>query len=521
MKVIQYFFLALLLISIRGVSAQDVSLRNYPWITEIYENLEYAMLEKVDPMPKLKISSDDSRMAYAIIQGIDSEIGIEEKTIQILETFGDRKRDAVAALLAHELIHVSHHEDRADLFLTNPYPGTEDHKTRVRLEMEADHHGILLAHRAGYDVADIFPEILEKLYDAYQYPDTLSGYPVLNHRRLNAEEMNSIKNNLQIFEAANYYSLLGLYESSIKLYQYINFEYPSPELYNNIGINYVLSVLPYLEPQTPDFVYPLQLEISSRLDFIHRSSSGGEREMAQKVSFMLGRARKALNEALRLDPRNAAAYINLACLDDIENNYDAAKGRINEALKYARGHDLYNAYLMKGITLAHSGDREGAFKAFGLAQDGEEPLIKEKARTNIDRMKEREETIQKIKGNPNWVLEKIDGKTLDQIADPRNAEQIFEISSQDPILDFGIQHFRSSRAFMLKKTVQEKKEWYFIQITDRDYQGASGAGVRIGDRQSRVFSAYGGKPETIKYTSQGKALIYKEHGGGFEPPHPN
>ena len=62
-----------------------------------------------------------------------------------------------------------------------------------RIETEG-HHAGLYGHTAGYRPLDVAEETLDKIYEAYDIPDSLPGYPTLtNGRSRTGRERNSTK----------------------------------------------------------------------------------------------------------------------------------------------------------------------------------------------------------------------------------------------------------------------------------------------------------------------------------------
>ena len=487
----------------------------YTWVGEVYENLLHSM-HYDGRVPKLKIAEKEDLMAYAIVDELGSEIGVEEKTLRILEEFGDRKKDALAPILAHELVHVVIQRKERDQSMSKFEVEEALAEQQKVMEGEADQLGILLAKIAGYDVIGFFPSVIERLYQEYDLPAEMPGYPTLNNRRLSAEELKALDDKAKLYEAANYYSLLGLHESAIGLYEYINNDqeglFVIPECYNNIAVNYLLSALPYIEAKSPDMVYPIQIDLYSRLEIVRKSS--GDSENSHRVRSLLEGAENALMKAIQHNPRYAAAQINYACLYDIESKYESALGKIKDVLLYAEGEDYANAQLMKGIIHAHLGEKNPAGDAFSEAKSGPYILPKEHAKANIRKLKNKHTSMPRIHTSSVWNNEKMDGITLELISSYRDAGKIYDIavSNQDPILNLGLISFEHSQAYILRKEVSGKEDWYFMQITNADYPGVSGQGIRIGDKEEKIISAYRSEPKTIRFVSEGKALIYEEQG---------
>ena len=109
---------------------------------------------------------------------------------------GERAEDALSYVLAHEL---AHHESELTcvrifakkVSATTDWADERSTKEQAianpkRIETEADTYAGLYGHIAGYRPLDVAEETLDKIYEAYDIPDSLPGYPTLDERKVMA-----------------------------------------------------------------------------------------------------------------------------------------------------------------------------------------------------------------------------------------------------------------------------------------------------------------------------------------------
>ena len=274
-------------------------------------------------------------------------IKVDAHLFTILRTFGKDSLNALSAVLSHELAHYySDHTFCSDYAyvlqdqdekLAKILKGISKQE-KISKETEADQKGFFYAAAAGYSPFDVQALLIEKLYTAYNYPDSLPGYPTKQQRigiALMAEE--KAKELYDTFEAGLNFMDEKNYTKAIEAFEEANSYIPFRENYNNMGVAKALMALEliepnYLEKQYPDrFLYPLETDNTSRLK--KEIGRGVDYEKEEKIAFLLKTAKRNFQEAIRLDPGYTKSYINLACVFDLSGNPEAAIGTIKELPK--------------------------------------------------------------------------------------------------------------------------------------------------------------------------------------------
>lgn len=275
---------------------------------EVFEKLVQARGDFRSPVPKFSLLNDIYKVAF--IDYNQLEIVLEEKAYRVCESFGPQKEAAVAFLLGHELTHYyeKHAWRRAfiydfrDLPIGQELAGLHDD---VVHETEADYLGGFLAYSAGFGLFDKGSELIERLYAAYKLPDTISGYPTLQDRKIlslrSAEKLSQL---VDLFEMANYLYAIGRYEDAIQYFAYVLQQYPSRELYNNLGVTALMSAVDLFSETEMKFKFFAELDMES-------SASRGGADTIQRTKY-LQQAILHFDAAISLDPSYAPAYFNKA-----------------------------------------------------------------------------------------------------------------------------------------------------------------------------------------------------------------
>lgn len=336
-------------------------------------------------------------------------------------SLGEDLSHGIAMVLAHELGHhfmLSHHAHLADLYLScsKPAPvlGTlpaatriletarvhcEEHQHCARVcevtctpmddspiqsgacdkqcpkrchqEWGADFLAGFIGHLAGYNTAGIGERMLDVVYGSLSGPQrgcklVHEGYPALSERKRAVqrvgESLLALENQFDLASIA-----LSMGESSVAttLFEELAREFPSPEMYNNLGVAWLRT---WLDATKPEFVFPLEWLPNERLG----QSKGG-------LDRPLERARVALSTASTLDPENGAIKLNQLILAIVEGNARAAFDWPALAAEVERLETRYSYLpgtmdIVYGILAALASEREVAEQRFIAASASGHPL---------------------------------------------------------------------------------------------------------------------------------------------------
>ena len=245
----------------------------------IYNNILSAIGNKLDLPPDLYIIDSTNKVAYINDQGIF----IENRLIDIL-CQGDHFDAKMSYIISHELAHyyLKHSWMRnSGLGYSNEIGGFIDQKAyskdqRKLAESQADLFGGFYGQIAGYRTLKFAKQTLGEVYEEYNIPNQIKGYPSLDERYqiidANIEKTENLKS---LFDIGNVLVRYGKYDYAKECFEIIirnNFK--SREIYNNLGVTYLLYSIQLLDQEYSKYLYPVFLDNQSRLDN-QVSRSGG------------------------------------------------------------------------------------------------------------------------------------------------------------------------------------------------------------------------------------------------------
>jgi hypothetical protein len=245
----------------------------------IYNNILSAIGNKLDLPPDLYIIDSTNKVAYINDQGIF----IENRLIELLcqEEFFDSK---MSYIISHELAH--HYLDHSwmrnsGLGYSNDIGQYVDEKAyskdqRKLAESEADLFGGFYGQIAGYNTLEHAKQTLAKVYEEYKIPNQIKGYPSLDERyQIIDANVNKAKNLKSLFDIGNVLVRYGEYDYAKECFEMIiKNKFKSREIYNNLGVTYLLYSIKLLDQEYSKYLYPVFLDNQSRLDN-QVSRSGG------------------------------------------------------------------------------------------------------------------------------------------------------------------------------------------------------------------------------------------------------
>jgi tetratricopeptide (TPR) repeat protein len=285
---------------------------------KILAKLYAAHGDKTYSMPVLSVINTVN--AGASFRRRSNKIVLEEKAYTVCRSFGKDSLQALAFLLGHELAH-AFQEVGGSNFLS----GYKHEHTDQLEEQDADIFGVFVSYQAGFKNYKILPQIIEKIYSAYDLMGkTLPGYPSFSDRKATCEEVLKITEELvHLFDAANYLSVIGKYHLAAACYERIEQCYKGIEIYNNIGVNYALEALGFTPENTLPFIYPLELDINTRLrkQQIDLGGKGLTPEQKRQRAAYLNKAAQFFIKATKMDPDYLAADMNLLCILNLKEEY--------------------------------------------------------------------------------------------------------------------------------------------------------------------------------------------------------
>ncbi len=452
--------------------------------------------------PSLVINRRDGTMASFSADLI--EVTLDEKAYNICTTFGKDSLNAIASLLAHELIHYYQKHDFSRHF-AKENAGLETAKQLEFLkegfkqETEADCLGGFLAFSVGYNTYGIMPELLKKAYQAYELPENLPGYPSLSERiKMVDGAMAQLRELQMVFETANLLTLLGNYAEASVYHRFILQTYQSREIYNNAGVNATLAALALIEPTDMPYMLPLELDPKSRLYAI----KDNDQEKETRKNALLKSALEHFERALLLDENYSTAYLNKACVLALKGEWEDAEYVIRKGKK--RSADALAAsdfVVLQGVIAALQKDSISAVKYWEQAKALENGW----AKTNLEIL-HRTRQATTVVAIPSKGLEEIEQFP---IADFFTASDATPPDHQVKVADkvyCGIRQLPNSQLFI---HYISREKYVLVQETQASYTGRTLRGIGLGDTQDKVVTAYGKVPRIIALPS-GSVWVYPE-----------
>ena len=267
-------------------------------------------------MPSIRIADISAFGKPAEYNTAKQEIIIDPRTYQLCLDISNQKDDALAFLIAHELVHAYQHKafDYASpgFFVKKKSLkewAQEQKEKRKTMETQADLWGAILCYLCGYKVDHIIPEFIENLYTSFNLADEDPLYDSKKERMDIAKRaQKKAQKSIELFDMANYLTLLQEYDKAIYVYDYLIEEFKTAEFYNNRGLAYLRIGLGKLGEPYSGLPYPFLLDTETQLDKA------------------ISKSRKIPAEILR------QAIANFTQAIELNSGYPAA--RVNRAIAY-------------------------------------------------------------------------------------------------------------------------------------------------------------------------------------------
>ncbi len=322
---------------------------------------------------QLYIKLGDTRIEMPTVEVVDSEtfvaayypgsnrIKIEQKAIEVCQSFGEYSNDALAFILGHELTHAFQKHldhDHNTSFLAYDKIGDQKDKHLLKAkEREADVTGAFGAFAAGYKIHKVFPGILDRLYSAYDLTDSqLSNYPALSIRNQSAVEVQKeVDNLIAVFDAGTELSIMGEFALSNQCFEMVHSKYNSIELINNMGVNYLLQAINLTTQNLDPYVYPIEISTDERLK--KAKKTGDSKDLnAEEMSLRLDcieKAQSLFSKAIELNPLNSSTVNNFAISFALNRQYHEALGLLASKRSNIDFEDFPQLLLTEAIIQLH------------------------------------------------------------------------------------------------------------------------------------------------------------------------
>lgn len=299
------------------------------------------------------------------------------------------------------------------------------------------------------------------------------------------------------YEACNYLSLIGQYETAAKGYASLLRAAPHADIYHNAGINQALIAQSYLPPTTGSHVYPFQM--GARKQTVSDDPNQARHHLHQAIAY--------LNQGIAKDAR-AMMYVDYASVLAQLQRYEEAMLSARRARillgKPSNSPRIWGfSLIVESICAAESGQTQLAAacaqEAATLKDLSVNALL---AANSLNQQRAQDEPL------PILGLERIEGRTAAEfIRDekPRLPATPVGLPDDGPI----IQLYSRSHSY----AYAYKMDWktaYFL-FTNPTYRSPTSGGIHIGAQQQTVLDQYGA-PQAIRLNQTGE-LWYYDKGG--------
>lgn len=265
--------------------------------------------------------------------GINPIIQLDSKLLDICATFQIDSLNALASVLGHELSHYYLHNDWYSSFANK----VDSDKLKLNLtkrfseksfeyEAQADYYGCLNAFIAGYEVLPIMPQLVDRIYDAYNLSDEINGYPSKELRKESVKQISAeLRILTDIYQSSEVLIALEDFENAIICLDRVSKKFPSKTVFNNMGVCKLEQYLKHFGNDIP-FVLPIEYDALGRLIYgTNRNSNLFTKEDGKK---WINDAINFFEKALKIDNSCEATKINLAIAQILNQNYYASLGEL-------------------------------------------------------------------------------------------------------------------------------------------------------------------------------------------------
>ncbi len=483
-------------------TSQKIDSSQYLKALNIYNRLVNARGDYRYPAPRFIMTGSDTYVAFMDYK--TQEISIESKAYKVCSKFGVQESAALAFLLGHELTH--YYEKHAwkkgfasefkDLAIGLKIDSLQED---ISNETQADYLGGFLAYSAGFGIFDKGPELIKELYKEYNLPEKLKKYPSLSDRQKMGQRMaDRLKELIQVFDLANLLIITGNYSEALPYFKFILNKYQSRELYNNLGVCFLLNSMEYFTESELKFRYPIQLDLESPA----RAGFANLRDTLIKQAILF------FESAIHLDPNYGAAYLNKACALALLGDSDRAEFYASVEAKAIADSNLDSMLMTKidvllGILEEKKGNIESAKKLFENAFKQGNAL----AEINL-KILNKDAQAPKVEKRQTGLVkkEKLDNQDLSELIDNDRFVNKKKVFIEDQLICNYIEN-QGPNSFLLIAQNERTATYYYFHGVKKNTKEVTVGKIKQGSSRAEVLNYYG-KPNRILETPIGPIFAY-------------
>lgn len=386
----QIFTIFFLLFSVHFAAGKTISLADAELVLQRLYKANGIFLNQSPP--QLEIRYEKRRVAAYFPR--QNKIVLEQATLDVCNSFGHKSLDALAFIIGHELTHFYQKYHPVVGGSTNYLGFHKSMNAEIKIEKQADIHGLFNAYLADYKAFDILPDLILELYKQYDLLNVKpQGYPPLHERQNIANEVIAeVQKMVKVHDISTYLTAIGKYDLALAGFEYLEQYYKGKEIYNNLAVNAMLEAINFSATDVDKMLYPLEIDWNARIKEPFRGyESLSASEQAYRTR-LLYQAENYLSISKTYDDRHFSSQLNWMCLLSLKGHYDAAITYYYRNNLAAMGSTVREQALMRlilGIVYAKKGNQNDNLQArqtFSRLKDHQDPAIAYLANYNLKAM---------------------------------------------------------------------------------------------------------------------------------------
>ena len=356
MKVISLLILSFYFVS---VNAQQVP----KFVKTVYDVIYNTMDNGQVIKPTIILSEEP--MEVATFYPIENQIVIGVELIKIARNFGSDSNNVIAHVLGHELAHILLQQNDFVKKIGSGYASVSYNLQLKKLqqtlqdsvfERQADEYSALYTYMSGYKTLNVASKVLDSIYTHFHLKDKqLSKYPTLAERKLIIQNVRQrMKALTEVFDYGTLALIGGKYDLALAMFQTIVKEkFPSCEIYNNIGLIYLLKALNTIDKKEFPYVFPCEIDVTTRL------KENSERSITDETEENLKEAIRNFELALKNKTHNTA-WLNKAIAEMLLNRTEDYAISLKMAERNANQSIMDKIAVLNAIILHKNGNKDQA-----------------------------------------------------------------------------------------------------------------------------------------------------------------
>ena len=360
--------LACLCLQVNVIQSQTYE-RPPAFAKKVYDDLYRAMDDNHTLKPRLVLSLDPKEIATRIPSNEQGEsvVVIGQGLIDLIRNFGKDSMNALAHVLGHEMAHVFKHQNDlkmvgsgyASVDLKKQLKNLNDSLSFLVMERQADEFASFYCHVAGYKTLHVGAAVLDSIYIRFKLKDSkLKKYPPLLERKEIVKNSHEKMKALKIMFDDGVLALVsGEYAAAQQFFRTIlKYQYTSREIYNNLGVSYLMDAIDDLDSLEYPYLFPLQIDIHTKLDQIT------ERSLNDDTRYKLEQALNCFEKATFNSKDYAIGYVNKGIVAFLLEDYEVMFTSLESAEKLYDPYVEYSVNILKAIHLDRTGKKKDALK---------------------------------------------------------------------------------------------------------------------------------------------------------------